>query len=219
MLLDVGRNAARQLDRWDDALDLNAAILASKHDRNAPAADIAQTRFNDYSPLLQLDRADEALALLRECRQIFQDANDVRLLGMTLTALASVENARGHSDAAIRMEHDALRYKYMAGIMTSIAGSYHNLGDYLRSAARQAARPWLATLPPPSSVSSPVSRVPMIRSVPPRLTSARPVAPLPRRRIWRTCAASSVTSPAPTSPACSRPSPPTRLPPSGPLAN
>jgi tetratricopeptide (TPR) repeat protein len=138
MLLDIGRNAARQLGLWDDALELNAAILASKHDRSAPATDIAQAKFNDYSPLLQLDHADEALALLRECREVFQDADDIRLLGMTLTALASTEDVRGHGDAAIRMEHDALRYKYLAGIMIGIAGSYHNLGDYLRRHARQA---------------------------------------------------------------------------------
>jgi len=137
VLLDVGRNAARQLGRWRDALDLNVVILASKHDRSAPAADIAQARFNDYSPLLELDRADEALALLRECRQAFQDAGDVRLLGMTFSALASTENARGHGDVAIQLEHSALRYKYLANVMTSIAGSYHNLGDYLRNCSQQ----------------------------------------------------------------------------------
>ena len=33
MLLDTGRNAARQLGRWSDALDLNAALIASMRDR------------------------------------------------------------------------------------------------------------------------------------------------------------------------------------------
>jgi hypothetical protein len=139
VLLDIGRNAARRLDRWQDALDLNAEVIASKRDRNAPAADIAQAMFSDYYPLLQLDRTDEALALLRECRQAFEDAKDVRLLGMALTGLADVENRRGHGDAAIRMAHDALRYKYLAGNTTGIAVSYHNLGDYLLGHAHQPA--------------------------------------------------------------------------------
>jgi hypothetical protein len=140
VLLDIGRNAARQLDLWRDALDLNAEVIASKLDRSAPAADIAQARFSDYYPLLQLGRASEALALLRECRQVFEDARDVRLLGMTLTGLADVESSRGHGDAAIRMARDALRYKYLAGNTTGIAVSYHNLGDYLLRHARQPAQ-------------------------------------------------------------------------------
>jgi hypothetical protein len=50
-----------------------------------------------------------------------------------------LESKRGHGDAAIRLAHDALRYKYLAGNLTGIAVSYHNLGDYLRQ-ARQPGR-------------------------------------------------------------------------------
>lgn len=139
MLLDIGRNASSQLGLWDDALDLNAEVIASKRDRSAPAADIAQARFSDYSSLLQLGRADKALALLQECRQAFEDAGDFRLLAMTFTALADTESARARGDAAIRLEHGALRFKYLAGIAIGIAVSYHNLGNYLHRHARQPA--------------------------------------------------------------------------------
>jgi tetratricopeptide (TPR) repeat protein len=139
MLLDVGRDAARQLGQWRDALDLNAEVIASKRDRNATAADIAQARFSDYYPLLQLKRADEALALLQECRRVFEDPWNIRLLGMTLAGLADVESARGHGEAAIRLTHDALRYKYLAGNVIGVAVSYHNLGDYLLGHRRQPA--------------------------------------------------------------------------------
>ena len=61
------------------------------------------------------------------------------MLGKTLSALADIEDQRGHGDAAIRLERDALRYKYLAGDVTDIAVSYHNLGDYLRRHARQPA--------------------------------------------------------------------------------
>jgi hypothetical protein len=139
MLLDTGREAARLVGRWQEALELNAAILASMRGRRAPAADIARSRFNDYFPLLSLGRTGDALALLLEVRQVFQDAHDTEMLGKTLSALADAEDQRGHGDAAIRLERDALRYKYLAGDVPSVAISYHNLGNYLRRHARQPA--------------------------------------------------------------------------------
>ncbi|HEX3963297.1 MAG TPA: CHAT domain-containing protein [Trebonia sp.] len=136
-LLGTGRDAALQLGRWQDALDLNAAQTTSMRGRSAPAADIARSRFNDYGPLLRLGRAEEALAVLLECRHAFQDARDAGMLGKTLGALAAIEDARGRGDAAVGLEGDALRYKYLAGDVISIAVSYHNLGYYLCRHARQ----------------------------------------------------------------------------------
>jgi hypothetical protein len=139
VLLDTGRYAASQLNRWEDALDLNAAQTASMRDRRAPAVEVARSRFNDYGPLLVLGRTGEALDLLLYCRQVFQDANDIGPLGRTLSALAHIEGQRGHGDAAILMERDALRYSYLAGDVAGIAVSYHNLGNDLLRHARQPA--------------------------------------------------------------------------------
>ena len=139
-LLDTGCDAARQLGRWQHALDLNAAISASMRGRSAPAADIALSRFKDYYPLLRLGRADETLTVLLECRQVFQDTRDTRMLGNTLGALADVEAARGHGDAAIGLARDALRYSHLAGDVLAIEAGYHNLGDYLHRHARQSAQ-------------------------------------------------------------------------------
>jgi tetratricopeptide (TPR) repeat protein len=138
-LLATGSDAARQLGRWQDALELNTAQVVSMRERGAPATVTARAGFNDYFPLLRLGRTEEALALLLECRQVFQDARDIGALGKTLSALASIEDQRGHGDAAIGLERDALRYKYLAGDVTSIAVSYNNLGNYLRRHARQLA--------------------------------------------------------------------------------
>jgi tetratricopeptide (TPR) repeat protein len=138
-LLDTGRASAILLGRWAAALDLNAAQAASQRDRNAPTTDAARVRFKDYSPLLRLGRTEEALTLLRECHRIFQDARDTRMLGQTLSALADAEDQRGHGDAALRLERDALRYLYLAGDVAGIAVSYHNHGNYLRRYARQPA--------------------------------------------------------------------------------
>jgi hypothetical protein len=139
-LLDTGLDAAIQLAQWGDALDLNAANVASQRDRAAPTTDIARTRFNDYGPLLHLGRTDQALALLQDCLQVFQDAHDITGIGKTLGALASIENQRGHGDAAVRLEFDALRHKYLANDVTAIAISYHNLGLYLPYQGQQPAQ-------------------------------------------------------------------------------
>jgi tetratricopeptide (TPR) repeat protein len=135
-ILDTGRYAAMLLGRHAEALPLIAEVVASQRDRHAPAAVIARTRYNDYYPLLRLGRTEEALAVLRECRQAFQDARDTLMLGKTLSALADVEEARGHGDAAIRLERDGLRYAYLAGDAEGIAIGYHNLGNHLAGHAR-----------------------------------------------------------------------------------
>ncbi|MBO0806052.1 MAG: hypothetical protein J2P25_23645 [Nocardiopsaceae bacterium] len=139
LLLDTGRAAALELGRWQDALDLGAEITASKHARRAPANGTARTRYNDHGPLLRLGRTGQALNLLLECRQVFHDTGDIEMLGKTLTALADTEDKRGHGDAALRLQRDALRYTYLAADVTGIAISYHNLGNYLHRHARQPA--------------------------------------------------------------------------------
>ena len=132
MLLDIGRDAARRLSCWNDALDLCAAVVASMQERGAPAGECARTRFNDYLPLLRLGRVENALALLRDCRQVFENAHDIQGIGKVLGALAEVEDERGHRDAAISLVQDALRYSYLAGNVIDIAYCYHALGNYLR---------------------------------------------------------------------------------------
>jgi tetratricopeptide (TPR) repeat protein len=136
-LLDVGRDAALRLELWDDAVNLTAAGVASKRARRAPATEIAKVLFSNYGPLLRLGRADEAVALLRECLQVFEDVYDVPMVGKVLSALASTENKRGHGEAAIALARDSLRYRYLAGDVTGAALTYHILGNSLRFYRRQ----------------------------------------------------------------------------------
>jgi tetratricopeptide (TPR) repeat protein len=138
-LLDTGRYAAQQLGHWEEALNLNAEIIASERARRAPTAETARTEYNDHGPLLMLGRIDDAMSQLLHCRQVFYDAGDIQTLSKTLTALASIENKRGHGDAALRLELDALRYSCLASDATHIPVSYHNLGNYLRDHARKPA--------------------------------------------------------------------------------
>jgi tetratricopeptide (TPR) repeat protein len=137
-LLSTGCHAALRLGRWQEALDLNAAQIASVRERRAPAVVIAKTRFSDYGPLIQLGRIDDAFDLLLDCRQAFRDARDTEMLGKALSALAHLERQRGHSDTAVRLLYDALRYQYLAEDVISIAGSYRNLGIFLGRAGEPA---------------------------------------------------------------------------------
>lgn len=138
-LLRAGRDSAQRLGRWELALDLNAAILSSQRDRGAPDLGIAKDRFNAYGPLIRLGRLDEALTLLRDCRQAFEDAQEVHLLGYTFGALAELEARQGHGDVAMRLQQDCLRYTYFGNEAANIAVAHRNLGTYLHAFARQPA--------------------------------------------------------------------------------
>jgi hypothetical protein len=86
LILDVGHTSARALERWEDALALNAEIATSERRRGAPATETARTRFNDYTPLLRLGRLPDVDRLLRECQQAFEAAGDIDMLGMVFGA-------------------------------------------------------------------------------------------------------------------------------------
>ncbi|HEX6933996.1 MAG TPA: hypothetical protein VF162_17775 [Streptosporangiaceae bacterium] len=130
-ILDTGRDAAVQQERWEDALALNAEILESKQQRGASPFEISRNQFNDHGPLLRLGRIAEARSLLRECREIDEREHNIRGLSRDLSALADVEDEAGHGQDAIDLERDALHYSYLTGEADSIAISHHNLGNYL----------------------------------------------------------------------------------------
>jgi hypothetical protein len=136
-LLGTGTEAAVRLGRWNEALELNAAAVASMRGRGAPEVQIAQVRFSDHGPMIMLGRIDEALGLLMNCREVFEQAHAVAMLGLVLGALAGAEATRGRGDVAVGLAREALRYNYLAGGVDSIRISHHNLGEYLRDLADQ----------------------------------------------------------------------------------
>ena len=136
-VLDTARNAAVQLGSLDEALAFNAAIGSSMRARGATSGEQARARFNDYLPLMSMGRYVQAIDTLVDCRAAMEDADDIQGLGRVMSALAAVEDSRGAGEAAIRFERDALRYKYLAGDVLSVAVSMSNLGGYLRLNARE----------------------------------------------------------------------------------
>lgn len=132
-LLNMDRSGKFKLDQWDEALAINADIIASMRARQAPVSQIAVASLNDYGPLLRLGKIDQARNVLLDCRQTFLDAHDLPLLGTTLGALADVEEKLGHVDNAIQLARDALRYGYAAGDTGSVRDVYYNLGNYVQT--------------------------------------------------------------------------------------
>lgn len=133
-LLDTGFFAARDLQEWQTALDLNAEIVEFTRARSADEVVIARKRFNDYGPLLRLRRYGEARALLDYCRAAFEQARAIRELGAVLSALADLEYQEGHYADAAQFERVALRYRYQAGQPEDCAISHNNLAEYLTRA-------------------------------------------------------------------------------------
>jgi hypothetical protein len=132
--LDVGREAALGLQAWQLALDINAEIIGITESRGATALEVARTRFNDYGPLLELQRYDDARELLLSCRDVFEQENATPEIGGVFSALASLENRSSHQEAALRFARAALRYNYAAGTPSSINIDHFNLANYLTRA-------------------------------------------------------------------------------------
>jgi hypothetical protein len=134
IILDAGRSAALHLGRWETALELNAEAIARKEARGATVLEVAKRRFNDYFPLLRLDRHPEAHALLQACRTAFEAAGDVDLLAHVFSALADLEDELNHSAAALAFEETAIRYAYLNGTPEGCATCHFNLGRYVSRA-------------------------------------------------------------------------------------
>ncbi|CAL9477884.1 CHAT domain-containing protein [Streptomyces sp. enrichment culture] len=136
---DIVQRAAIQAERWETALESNGELCAVKAGRGAPRTDVAEARFPAYMPLLRLGRTGEAIAVLEECREVFEAADATALLGEVFGALATVEHARGRGPLALARGRDCLRYAYRGGLPSLIAVAHANYGTYLHTHARDAA--------------------------------------------------------------------------------
>jgi tetratricopeptide (TPR) repeat protein len=136
-LLNIDRSVRIDLRQWEKALAVNAEIITSMEDRNAPDSQRAVAAMNDYGPLLGLGKPPDARALLVACRQALEASGDLRTLSAAIGALADAEEKLGHFENAIKLALDALRYAYTAGAVATVFDIYHNLGNYLAKHAGQ----------------------------------------------------------------------------------
>jgi len=136
-ILDAGRTASLCLQRWEEALALNAEIVQVTQARGAPPLELARTRANDYGPLLRLRRYVQARELLDGCRVAFEAEGAVSDLGKIFSGLADLEDKLGHREPAVAFQETSLRYTNLAGDPEDCASSHHNLSIYLKRAGRE----------------------------------------------------------------------------------
>lgn len=133
MVLGTGHAAAIALERWTDALALNAEILASLERRNAGVLEFARYHFNDYGPLLYLNRLNEAEQLLLEVQEVFRVYEDLLNLSRVFAARANLESERDRPEVAVTFQKTSIRYAYHQHPLApvTIAAYHHNLANYL----------------------------------------------------------------------------------------
>jgi DcmR-like sensory protein len=102
-ILEISRMSAVALQRWNEALDVNDEIVRTQTRRGAKPDEIAQSRFNDYLPLLHLGRFTDADQLLRDCQDVFDTAGDVTQLAAVHAARFELENKRHHPGEAVAL--------------------------------------------------------------------------------------------------------------------
>lgn len=127
----LGADAARELGRWEQALELAAVVRRSQADRGAPEPEQAATALADHRPLLELGRVDEARDLVTRCRTTFEATDDVRLQGRALTALAEVEGRVGQDERAVELATEALRRWYQLADAAEVALGHREVADRL----------------------------------------------------------------------------------------
>jgi len=142
-MLDTGCSAAIKLKQWETALSLSAERIEIMRQRGADEAEMAGAMFNDYSPLIRLQRFDQARVLLETCRELFDQHRNIANLGKTYSALADLEYNQGNPQAAVQFEKTALKYIYQAGQPEDCAISHNNLSNYLERAG-ESQQIWLA---------------------------------------------------------------------------
>ena len=146
-ILGIGRDCALAFRRWPDALDFGAEIQESQRQRGASQSELLRARLSDAHPLIGLRRLTQAAELLVECQQVFEDNRDFGNLSQVFTERADLEEALGHSDAAVRFARSALRMAYTRTIPVAIADAHQCLARYLRAvggAAEAQQAHWLA---------------------------------------------------------------------------
>ena len=131
-ILNIGGASAQALEEWQLALDLNAALLASKRARRASVYEIIRFQYNDAGPLIELGRLADAERILLETQQVFEEQDDIARLQQVLGTRAMLEGRRNRPQQALELERTAIRLAYVRPEPRDIAISHHQLAYFLQ---------------------------------------------------------------------------------------
>ena len=134
--LDIAGMAYLRQETWERCLDMLKETELVEKERGAGDLDLADTRFNQYPSLLNLNKLSEAQQVLEDCLHVFRDNDDTYRQSAALSALASVWNRRGDLRQAIGLERQALSLCNGLPVPSDRAISHHNLSNYLHKAGQ-----------------------------------------------------------------------------------
>ncbi|MFH1993225.1 MAG: hypothetical protein ABIK98_12625 [Pseudomonadota bacterium] len=134
--LDIAGMAYLRQETWERCLDMLKETELVEKERGAGDLDLADTRFNQYPSLLNLNKLSEAQQVLEYCLHVFRDNDDTYRQSAALSALASVWNRRGDLRQAIGLERQALSLCNGLPVPSDRAISHHNLSNYLHKAGQ-----------------------------------------------------------------------------------
>jgi hypothetical protein len=119
---------------WDVAMDICERIDRLLAQREASAHERARLRLNSASVLLKQDRAVEADEVLQQCQAVFEDAEDIALLGEVFRLRAEVQETLKRADDALTMAQAGLRYSYRRFKPGELAAGHDAVASYLADA-------------------------------------------------------------------------------------
>ncbi|GAA4619301.1 hypothetical protein GCM10023195_87150 [Actinoallomurus liliacearum] len=137
-LLGIGVAAATQLGQSEQALRMHEDRIAAMRGRDADADEILWVEVSICGLLMELDRVEEARAILERSRAAFARSGDLRRLGAILGHLADAEAARGHPEVAVGLRRDALRYAYAQGLASAPLHDHYRLAEQLEQTGETA---------------------------------------------------------------------------------
>jgi tetratricopeptide (TPR) repeat protein len=125
--LHHGAGAAKALQRWQLALDLNRAIVDSLEARGVTETTRAAQRMLDYAGLLELGDSDASDALLRECQTLFESGDEPASLAYVLAARGVVAGRKGDARVAVEFKRRSLEARYRAPADLGALGHAHQI--------------------------------------------------------------------------------------------
>jgi len=134
--LDIAEDANLQIENWEACLSLLKETEQTQQENGAGRQELFRTRFNQYGPLRNLGRLDEAQSVLGECLAVFREVNDLGMQVKVLGSLASIWDERGDMGQAIALAKQALAICNQLPDPADRAISHGNLSNYLNKAGK-----------------------------------------------------------------------------------
>ncbi|NQT11144.1 MAG: hypothetical protein HQ582_00245, partial [Planctomycetes bacterium] len=135
--LNNAAQANQTLERWQACLDLLEENESLERALGENEVELAGTRFNQYAPLLELGRLDEAQRVLEGCLGVFRSAGAAPDESRCLTALADLWGKRSEIGEAIALQRQALAVCSTLPDPWHRVVSHDNLGEYLEKDGKE----------------------------------------------------------------------------------